>query len=385
MTQTFILSSDEPLLKNDRAGELLAQARGRMPQAEFMLFTAAELRTRGLGVLENELADPGLFRRERIIRIYVEPPAARRSYDFEAPGLDILNLCVATPGSGAVVILDLPRISYAYSRVPARTLSDEERRSFPREQKRRSPAAQKKEALAAICGLGGSLEFFYAPEGRELGQFARRRAAACGLQLDAGALEYLCACGEGNLSVIDQALRQLQAALPPGAGSGDGPLQAVTAAQLQALCEPDSRCAAEDFAVALFMGHDARALQVLSSLQQPGGAAAAESLAQIVSRLNGCLSLIARSRTLPAGSGPGGERFFTDQGVRLRTTREALVMAARYLSDEHLLLLSQLTAAAASALSGFAFAQCRCLLQDMALCLTRPQARALHAPQRGRA
>ena len=380
MTQTFILTSDEPLLKNDRAGVLLAQARERMPQAEFLLFTAAELRTRGLGVLENELADPGLFRRERIIRIYVEPPASRRgSYDFEAPGLDILNLCVATPGSGAVVILDLPRISYAYSRVPARTLSDEERRLFPREQKRRSAAAQKKEALAAIRGLGGSLEFFYAPEGRELGRFVRERAAACGLQLDGEALDYLCACGEGNLGVIDQALRQLQAALPPAASGGQSP-PAVTAAQLQVLCEPDSRCAAEDFTVALFMGHSARALQVLSSLQRPGGSAASESLRQIVAQLNTSLSLIARARALPGGGGQGSDRFFAEHGVRLRSSREALAMAARFLSDDLLLLLSRLTAEAASALAGFGFARCRCLLQAMALCLTHPQARALHAP-----
>ena len=382
MTQTFILTSDEPLLKNDRAGVLLAQARERMPQAEFLLFTAAELRDRGLGVLENELSDPGLFRRERIIRIYVEPPASRRgSYDFEAPGLDILNLCVATPGSGAVVILDLPRISYAYSRVSARTLSDEERRLFPREQKRRSSAAQKKEALAAIRGLGGSLEFFYAPEGRELGRFVRERAAACGLQLDGEALDYLCACGEGNLGVIDQALRQLQAALPPAAGRASP--QAVTAAQLQPLCEPDSRCAAEDFTVALFMGHSERALQVLSSLQRPGGSAASESLRQIVGQLSTSLSLIARCRALPGGGEPGRDKFFADHGVRLRSSREALGMAARCLSDELLLLLSRLTAEAASALAGFGFARCRCLLQAMALCLTHPQARALHAPHRG--
>ena len=63
--QIFILSSDEPLLKNDKSQVILDKAHKDLPGANLLIFSSTDFRSSGkanLKALENELIDPGLFR-----------------------------------------------------------------------------------------------------------------------------------------------------------------------------------------------------------------------------------------------------------------------------------------------------------------------------------
>ena len=88
----YILSSEEPLLKQDRSSQLLQTARTQLPHASYLIFTEADFKSAGgpanLARLENELRDPGLFGGDRILKLYF------KEYDNTAVfTADSLQLC----------------------------------------------------------------------------------------------------------------------------------------------------------------------------------------------------------------------------------------------------------------------------------------------------
>ena len=71
----FILSSDDPLLKNDRSSEIYHSYKEKHPDSEYLLFTYSDFASSGqsnLAVLENELIDGGLFTSNKVIKIYLK-------------------------------------------------------------------------------------------------------------------------------------------------------------------------------------------------------------------------------------------------------------------------------------------------------------------------
>ena len=83
----FILSSDDPLLKNDRSSEIYHSYKEKHPDSEYLLFTYSDFASSGqsnLAVLENELIDGGLFTSNKVIKIYLK--------DIDKTAADVLML-----------------------------------------------------------------------------------------------------------------------------------------------------------------------------------------------------------------------------------------------------------------------------------------------------
>lgn len=361
MAQIHVLCSDEPLLKNDRADEIIAQARAQMPDAQYVLLTAADLKNGNLAPLENELIDPGLFGGDRIIKIYLN--------DLNKGALDILDLLVARQRPGICAIVDLPRIEYSYSKIAPKKLSPGDG-DFIALQKKKPLAARKKDCIACLKGTGGTLEYFYAPEAGELKGFVAARARRLGIELREDGTDYLCAAGEGNLTAIDQILRQIAAGADPKAKTAMG------AAEISSFFGPDSRYFAADYADALFLGDERRAMNILGSLDDRS---LIEDLGSIVRRLNSSVAAILRGREAGLQRAGAAERsaFFTKNGIRIRKSQDALMAAVRHMSPEQLGYVNSCTVNALHAIRGFETDRCILILQNLAASVRHRQALAL--------
>ena len=114
----FILSSDDPLLKNDRSSEIYHSYKERYPESEYLLFTYSDFASSGqsnLAVLENELIDGGLFTTSKIIKIYLK--------DIDKTAADVLMLLakyISKNREDLQVIIDLPRIAASFNKVSAK-------------------------------------------------------------------------------------------------------------------------------------------------------------------------------------------------------------------------------------------------------------------------
>ena len=235
----YIISSDDPLLKLDRSQELMKQGRKLLPEAEFFLYTYSDLQGAGgsganLKSLENELADPGLFGGDRLIKIILK--------DFDNTAVEVFNLLASSNRPGIFVIIDIPRMNSKYLKAEAKDPSHLKHllsfapgsageaafaaqnsgkkgkvgkgakpSSAAKGGKRATGAeAKKSEAVGYLKGIGAHFELLYPPEGAELPQWIRARAKRYGLTIQEDALDFIARSCENNLMTIDQSLQLMQ-------------------------------------------------------------------------------------------------------------------------------------------------------------------------------
>ncbi|MBP5243318.1 MAG: hypothetical protein J6Z28_01195, partial [Succinivibrio sp.] len=101
LAPVYVISSDEPFLKNEKSSMLIQMARKELPDAEFMLFTNNDFSsgaTANLARLENELIDPGLFGGDRIIKIYLD--------SINSTTVQVLQLLAKRSRPGVVTVVE---------------------------------------------------------------------------------------------------------------------------------------------------------------------------------------------------------------------------------------------------------------------------------------
>ncbi len=329
-----ILSGDEPLLKNERSAALIRQVRADLPNALVRVFTAADLKNAdSWSQLENELTDVGLFSMlipatpeeakqfssDRIIRLYLD-------------GLDetafkvllFLLRIVLTPRDrfNFFVIVDLPRVKYAYLKAPGKKLPNTAGTpEFFRklEKDRRKAETKCAELLGYLISLKAGGENFYPPEGQELVGWVSKRARAYRLTLTGEAAVFIAMSCEGNLMSIDQTLQALTLLNTQGQISGDDVQRCMT---------QDSRYTGFELTDAIFQAQAERALNILNSLVS-GSADRVYMVGFLIGRLEAALNTVRDARDLRIRSTSADNTpFFAAHKVATQTSKQAIVNAA---------------------------------------------------------
>ncbi len=338
-----ILSSDDPLLKNERSAMLIEQARRQMPDAEFMIFTSSDFQSTGdanLSVLENELIDPGLFGGDRIIKIYLS--------DLNKTAAQVLMLIAQRIRHGILVIIDLPRIQRSFEKLAPKPFTPVKNASIK---------ILTESAVSFIKGIGGSLEIMYPPAGEELIQFILKRAASLKLRCDRNNAQYIAACLEGNLVSLVQAL-QLIAFTAPNAE--------LTPELLDKIMIQDSRFSGFEVAQAVLEGNCIRALNALNSFCQ-ASSSPVESLGQVISQLDSALSAIpnVKSAHLERMDARTIYAFFLKLNIKTLPMQKALQKAALSMPPQLYDFLCQELARASRYLSSFECDKARACLETL--------------------
>ena len=338
-----ILSSDDPLLKNERSAMLIEQARRQMPDAEFMIFTSSDFQSTGdanLSVLENELIDPGLFGGDRIIKIYLS--------DLNKTAAQVLMLIAQRIRPGILVIIDLPRIQRSYEKLAPKPFTPVKNASIK---------ILTESAVSFIKGIGGSLEIMYPPAGEELIQFILKRAASLKLRCDRNNAQYIAACLEGNLVSLVQAL-QLIAFTAPNAE--------LTPELLDKIMIQDSRFSGFEVAQAVLEGNCIRALNALNSFCQ-ASYSPVESLGQVISQLDSALSAIpnVKSAHLERMDARTIYAFFLKLNIKTLPMQKALQKAALSMPPQLYDFLCHELARASRYLSSFECDKARACLETL--------------------
>ena len=148
----FILSSDDPLLKNDRSSEIYHSYKEKHPDSEYLLFTYSDFASSGqsnLAVLENELIDGGLFTSNKVIKIYLK--------DIDKTAADVLMLLakyISKQRDDLQIIIDLPRIAASFNKVSAKPFAEESK-------KNRKADLRVKDAISYLKNQNAVLEIMY--------------------------------------------------------------------------------------------------------------------------------------------------------------------------------------------------------------------------------
>ncbi len=339
----YILSSEEPLLKQDRSSQLLQTARTQLPHASYLIFTEADFKSAGgpanLARLENELRDPGLFGGDRILKLYFK--------EYDNTAAQALMAVVRYFRPGLFVIVDVPRLTTAFAKLPAAKL--------PAQPNKR--ADLKKTAISCVKGIGGSLEIIYPPNPQELPQFIARRCQAYGFTIDPRTAALLASLNEGNLTAIDQALQLMVLNAKQGA---------ITPDDLNTYFSDDSRFSVFTFAEALLSGQGVRALNILNAVTQAESGGAAAALPILISRLDSCLNVIVKLRgaRLPPQQQTA---LLLSSGIVTPALKQACLQAAHNMPPQLLNFLIANLKECALLHSHFAFDEASALLQTMAV------------------
>lgn len=337
----YLLSSDEPLLKLDRADELLAEARSQLPDADFLIFTDVDFKAGAqvnLVRLENELRDPGLFGGDRIIKLYFK--------DYDNTAAQVLQCIARYYRPGIFIIVDLPRIKSSFARLQPKPLPE----------KKSGRVDLKNAAISYVKYLGASLEIMYPPGGAELQQFVAGRCARYGFRIAPETSRVLASLNEGNLTAIDGALKLMTLSQREGE---------ITLDDLNRYFVQDSRFSAFELAEALISGDGVRALNILHSVfsAQSGGAAA--QLPLVISRLDSCLNVIVQ---LKEGCSPSDSRALMAAAAIVTSSMQAAVTkAARNMPPQLLYFLIRALKDCALLHSHFRMEEAVALLQTMAV------------------
>jgi DNA polymerase III delta subunit len=356
--RAFVICSDDPLLVKERGEQIMAQARRELPKAEFMLFTDTDFKSTvdpDLSALENELVDPGLFGGDRIIRICLRA--------LNQAACRIMLLIAERMRQGIVVIVELPRVSAAYGKVPPKPYKEPSGRMGLK--------GLANLAFSCIKGMGGSIEMLYPPEGPQLVRWIQERAAACSLRCSLECAQIMASMGEGNLISIDQTLKLI------GMTSKGGDLTPELISKTMA---SDSRFTGFEFAEAVLGGDFLRALNVLASTTQQGSGA--DALGLLISRLDAALRAVAAVRGSGIASMPPRERsaFFMRMGVKTPGLQNAVLRAAGRMPSKLFSFLSSRLALASSSLSRFETAKARRALEDLCVSVGNFDVMELQAP-----
>ena len=341
-----ILSSDDPLLKADRAQEFIKKAREEVPEALFMILSSDDFQsTRGanLALLENELIDPGLFGGDRIIKIYLK--------DLDATACEVLNLIAKRIRDGVYIVIDLPRINASFNKEGPLPFKEESKVKLE---------TRKKHALSFIKGIGGSVEILYTPEGRELLEFISKRCAKYGFTSDSTCASYIAQACEGNLIAIDQALQLMQLTLPSGK---------IALNDVDRFFVNDARFSGYEFTEALFNADGIRALNILNSFCTGPSTSLSEALSLLLGRLESALNAIYEGRESNLLKKPFAERvhFFQSFGLKTPKAQDAVLKAISSMPLNLLNFLSLNLSKASKDFASFSHEKAYLTLQEMAV------------------
>lgn len=286
----FLISSDDPLLKNERSSELVSMARAQLPYAHLMLFTHSDFQSTGnanLSALENELMDQGLFSfsddsvdesvkkefsTDRILKIYLK--------DLDRTAAQVLHLIAQriTKRTGIYVIVDLPRVAAKFAKLKPKDVQPK--------LKAGAGDTMVNQALSEIYSLGAKLELLYPPENDDLRRWVGNRASLYQLPMERDAVLFMANASEGNLTAIDQTMQILKLTVKG---------RAVSVDDINATMTQDSRFSGFELPEAIFNAQSERALNILSSVCSDHSSMT-ESLGFIIANLDQTLLAIADAK-----------------------------------------------------------------------------------------
>ena len=336
LAPVYILSSDDPLLKNDRSDEIVKSYRAALGNdAEYLLFTYSDFASTGhsnLSVLENELIDEGLFSQNKIIKIYLK--------DIDKTTADVLMLIAKYARDNIGIIIDLPRIAASFNKITPKPFADENSK------KARKADLRAKDAFAFLKYKGANVEIMYAPDPKELPGWIGSRTRKYGLYIDKDATIFLASTYEGNLTAIDQCLQIIKMT---------SSTNKISINDVITFFSKDSRFSGFEFADAILDGQGSRALNILDSLCSFDSGNISVNLPLLLSRLDNALSALALAKTQNPSkmSYPEKTAFFAKFNIRLPQSQNIIVKAALQMPEILVNYLNTTLALASKAYSTF--------------------------------
>lgn len=359
-SRIFLLCSDDPLLKLENSRSLLQEGRKLLPDADLLLYTFSDFQSTGgpnLKALENEMADPGLFGGDRIIKIILK--------DLDATAVELFKLIAGNFRPGLFIVIELPRINAAFRKVPAldpaplrRTLSfsdeaaDTKSKSKSKGRKKSSSGdSAKKEALGYLLSLKASINIFYPPEGQEILRWIEQRATRYQLTAAPDTLDFIARSCDNNLLAIDQSLQLMNMLKTPTAGTR----QTLSLEDVETYFAQDARYTGFELPQAIMKGDQIRALNIIASFCSGESGNRTAAISMLISRMEECLITLALGREQNIARAPKNSQyaFFMSRNVRIPTLQDCYLQTMRNMPDEHYWFLTRTLSEAARAASCF--------------------------------
>lgn len=350
LAPVYVISSDEPFLKNEKSSMLIQMARKELPEAEFMLFTNNDFSsgaTANLAKLENELIDPGLFGGDRIIKIYLD--------SINSTTVQVLHLLAKRSRPGVVCVVEIPRIKKT-------TLPTAPEKYTDKFKGQSSVETKLKHVLAFLMDIGGINEILYAPSGVQFSQWIGKQAQKHGLAIEPDVISFLSLCCEGNLVAVDQFFSIAKI-------SGKNSIDLETA---KAYLESSSRYSGFEFSEAVLAPNTMRALNILASLCQTN-TNRTQMLSMVVSNFDKMLWVMRKlkepenAQILKSRNFKERSAFFKSHGIVLPSTSDVILRAAQTMPQDFYDYLVTELAQAAKYLQEFDDKKAYQSLQNMAV------------------
>lgn len=376
----YLICCDDPMLRLERSTDLITRARKAMPDAEFLLYTFSEISGPGgpnLKEIESEMADPGLFGGDRIIKIVLR--------DYDATAVELFKVIAASFRPGLFVIVEMNRINASLNKCEpknpdelrkfasfvagsdgARALEQQNSGKKKKESRgtRGGIEARKKEAIAWLKGAGASIEIIYPPEGEQLKSWITTDARKYGLTISPEALDYIASACDNNLMVIDQSLQLMQ--LLRSESSTSGPL---TLDEADTYFAQDARYTGYELPVAILNAEPLKSLNIISSFCLAENSGLNTALNLLIMRLDESLNAVYRGKMENIGNADDRSitAFFMKNNIKVRQAQDAHLKAIRKMPVEMLNFLTSCLAEASQAYSNYDLERAYLALQRMAL------------------
>lgn len=374
-SDVYVLCSDDPLLKNDKAQELLAQAKQKLVDADFLLYTWTDLQGSLLKELESEMSDPGLFGGDRIIKINLK--------DLDDTAVEVFKVIASNYRQGIFIVIDMPRINASFIKEEAkspdaikRTLSftnqeattkeiDKRKKITTKRTKKGKNTSDKKEAIAFLKGIGAQFIAMYPPDAKDLKLWIQQRGSKYNLMIEADALDLISQISDNNLLAIDQSLQVLSMLQINGK---------VNINMVENYFTQDSRYTGFELPVAICAGDSLKALNIIHSFCTSQGSNLSTSLSLLISRMDEALNVIYKGKEQKVGSLPYKETaaFFLRENIKVPSSQQAYLMAIQKMPINLLNTLTYHLDQASKAYSQFNNQAAYNSLQNMAMALKRP-------------
>lgn len=372
--------SDDPYLKSERTAELIREARRRLKEAPqssnnllsfddgsdeeapFCYFTSTDFgvgRDPNLQLLEQELADPGFFGGDCIIKINLK--------DLDSIGVGVLQCIVQKIRPGVHIIVDLPRVASTIKSMPAKDpTAVRNGKSFSSG----SLETRKKEVIGFLKGLGANLELMYTPSGNDLKNWIVNYARQHHISANAEVTDMIARACDNNLMVIAQTLSMMELAfIPEGAAGGRAPMMELTPEHVSNFFTKDARYTGYELPQAIFSRDSLKALNIIKSFCNGQETNVGTAIFVLLSVMDQALNVVYEGKCANIDWSNYSEknRFFASQGVKAYTMHDDYIRAIREIEPKALDFLSHSLAEASQAYSYFDNDGALRALQRMAL------------------
>ncbi len=355
-SQIYVLSSDEPFLKNDFSSKLTSRVKENFkdrPEAlDVRIYTASDFGTSQspkLASLENELIDPGFFIEFKIIKIYLK--------DLDALSVAIFNSIAKINPKNVLLIIDLPRINSSYVKVEAKDINAKKQSS------KITLETKKKNAIAYLKFINANINVLYPPDEKELPQFIINRAKSYNLSLDNNAIDLLVSLCEGNLSLIDQTLNIMTVTLKTNF---------ITEDIIENYFSKDSRYTIYDFTSSILNLNSARALNILNSLCNDHGSQKGNVIYSLIRELEKTFNCIKEIQNKKLFHMQARDKiaFFASYQIMHPKSQESVLNAAKNMPLNFFMHVTYQIAKASAQYSNFKVDEAYLTLQNIAIMMT---------------